>query len=314
MFDIVAFGELLIDFYQTDEETFKKQAGGAPCNVLVAGANLGKKTAFIGKVGNDTLGKFLKKTIEDKNVNTDGLILCNETNTTLAFVNLDENGERSFSFYRKNSADVTIRNEDVNYNLIDNTKIMYFGSLAFTDEPCRSTILNILDYAKSLNKIIAYDVNYRSHLWEGKDNILSNLKVGLEYTNILKVSDEEALLLTNEKDLQKSSKQLLVNNVKVVLITLGENGVFYRTKDSFGIVESFKTKVVDTTGAGDAFYGAFLTYLLEESIDLNNIDNQKLQKIIRKANLVASINISKVGAMSGMPTKKEIDLLIEKIN
>ena len=175
MFDIVAIGELLIDFTPVKSEgypLFQQNAGGAPCNMLVSAQNLGGKTAFIGKVGKDQFGSFLARTLEENGVSTQGLVMTVEHGTTLAFVHLDPSGDRSFSFYRKGCADVMLRSEEINYEIIDQAKAFHFGSLSFTDEPSRSAVEAAVRYAKAKGKLITYDPNYRPALWKNENEAL----------------------------------------------------------------------------------------------------------------------------------------------
>ena len=184
MIDILGIGELLIDFtpVKTEEgQFFKQNPGGAPCNMLTMAQKLGSSTAFIGKVGNDQFGKTLEKTLKDHNINIEGLVLSDEYNTTLAFVHLTESGDRSFSFYRKGCADVMLTKEDVDYRLIDQSKAVHFGSLSFTDEPSKSTVEDVIKYAKSNGKLISYDPNYRPALWTSKEEAINGMKIGLKY-------------------------------------------------------------------------------------------------------------------------------------
>ncbi|MFC4891641.1 carbohydrate kinase [Pseudofrancisella aestuarii] len=312
MYDLIAVGELLIDIYQQLDGSFIYKAGGAPCNALVMATNMGCKTAFIGKVGNDSFGKFLIKTIGSKGIDTKGVILSDDYNTTLAFVTLDEKNDRSFIFYRTQTADVMLEKADIDYSIINQTKVLCFGSLSFTTDPTKSTTLDILETAKKHNKLIAYDVNYRPTLWKGsEESNIKELELGFNYATILKMSEEEVYLLFKSNNYEQVAKKIFkkYTNIKLVLISLGEEGAFFATQDFCGYVPAFETKVVDTTGAGDAFLGCLLGQIVSESFD--NISLYKLREVILKSNAAAALNISKVGAIESMPTKEEVNLLYQ---
>lgn len=309
MYDIVGLGELLIDFtpVKIDGLTFfKENPGGAPCNYLTIAQNLGSKTAFIGKVGNDSFGKMLKSTLEENEISTEGLVMSDEYNTTLAFVHLDDEGDRSFSFYRKNCADVMLSYEDVDLSLIDNTKVFHFGSLSFTDEPIRSTTFKILDYCLDKNIIISYDPNYRPSLWDSEENAVNSIKMGLKYADILKLSEEEALLITGSSDPLEACRTLEKYDIKMIFITLGDKGSFYYHKNCYGYVEGRKCKVVDTTGAGDTFFGSAVHQIIGKKIPLTDFKESDFKKILNFSNTAASICIENYGGMPAIPKKEQI--------
>lgn len=317
MYDVVAIGELLADIYEQADGSFIKKAGGAPCNALVMANNMGAKTAFIGKVGKDSFGKYLFEKIKSKGVDLKGLVLSEDYNTTLAFVSLNESNDRDFSFYRTHTADVMLTDDDIDYSIIDSTKAICFGSLSFTTEPVKTTTQNIIKYAKNKTKVIAYDINYRENLWHGEksDNIKS-LSYAIAYASVLKMSDEEAELLYNSSDYVEISNMLFKDNsyLQIVLVSLGEQGSFFATRFSNGIVSSIIVDVVDTTGAGDAFLGAFLSQLVKYNINDIVKDESSLRKILSRANMAAAINIQKIGAIDSMPLLEEILEIEENIN
>lgn len=310
MFDIVAVGELLIDFTPKkfgEESAFVPNPGGAPCNFLTMASHLGAKTAFIGKVGNDAFGKQLKGVIDAEGVDTRNLILSDEVNTTLAFVHLDPSGDRSFSFYRKGCADVNLKNDEVDYDIIDGAKAVHFGSLSFTDEPSRTTVHEILSFAKDKGKIISYDPNFRPALWESEEEAIKHMLSGFDYANVIKVSDEEAILLTGENDFEKACEKLMTDSTKLICVTLGGEGVYYYHKDGSGIVPGFKSNVVDTTGAGDTFFGATIGQLILKEIDLDHIDNDKLEELLKFSNAAASICIEGYGGIPSIPSVESVN-------
>ncbi len=308
MIDILAIGELLIDFTPIKDDnavSFKQNPGGAPCNMLTMAQKLGSKTAFIGKVGNDQFGKNLSTTIKDIGINTEGLVLSDEYNTTLAFVHLSHDGERSFSFYRKGCADVMLLEEDINYDLIDKSKLVHFGSLSFTDQPGKTTVEEVIKYAKSKGKIITYDPNYRPALWNSKEDAVKGMKIGLKYADIIKVSDEEAEILTGESDYKLAAKALFDLGIKLVCITLGKEGSYYYHKNSSKLVKGFRTTVIDTTGAGDCFFGAVIHKILDQNLD--EISKDELEDALTTGNIAASLCIEKYGGIPAIPSKEEVN-------
>lgn len=312
MCDIVALGELLIDFTPagisaTGNELFERNPGGAPANVLAAVTKLGGSGAFIGKVGDDQFGHFLKATLDGRGICTDGLKLSKEANTTLAFVHLDSNGDRSFSFYRKQGADTMLEESDIDYDLIDNTSIFHFGSLSMTDEPARTVTFKAVEYAKARGKTISYDPNWRPLLWKDNETAHKWMLSGFKYADIVKLSGEELEFLMGTSDLERGSEELLKMGIKLVVITLGPRGCFYRCADGSGYIKTYDTKVVDTTGAGDAFFGGTLYRISRSSEPLNALKRHTVEEILDFANAVGSMCAAKKGAIPAMPSMEEVE-------
>ena len=235
MYDITALGELLIDFTpcgmsEAGMKIFEQNPGGAPANVLAAAGNFGAKTAFIGKVGKDMHGEFLKETLKKYNIETKGLIMDEKVFTTLAFVSLNKKGERTFSFARKPGADTCLTKEEVNLELIKECKIFHFGSLSLTDNPSKEALLYALEKAREMNKIISYDPNYRPLLWKNKDTAVKEMRAVIKYADIMKISDEETELLTGCKEPEKAASKLIEQGVSLVFVTLGSEGFFFKNK------------------------------------------------------------------------------------
>jgi fructokinase len=311
LFNVVALGELLIDMIPVKRPVGSKPAyevnpGGAPANVLAAVSKMGGSTAFIGKVGNDFFGHFLEAVLKDCGIVTQGLSYTKEAKTAVAFVHLDERGDRSFSFYRDPGADTKLEKADVNTELIDQAAIFHFGSLSMTDEPASSSTMMAVKYAKSKGKIISFDPNWRPALWDRKSAKAKMVK-GLKYTDILKISEVELELLTGETDLDRGSKQLYDYGIKLVLATLGPNGCHYRYKGGSGRLDTYDTKVVDTTGAGDAFTGASLYRLSRLGKPIEEISRDVLEEIIDFANAAGALCASKMGAIPAMPSLSDIN-------
>jgi fructokinase len=312
MFDVVALGELLIDFTpagtsQTGNVLFERNPGGAPANVLTAVTRLGGSGAFIGKVGNDQFGCFLKDVLVDNNIEAKGLKFSKTVNTTLAFVHLDHKGDRSFSFYRKPGADTMLEKQEIDYDLINQTKIFHFGSLSMTAEPARSATLKAVEYAKKHGKIISYDPNWRSTLWENDAAAKEGMNLGLKYADILKISEEELNFLTGQEDVNKGIDILLKMGIKLVLVTLGPKGCYYGCNAGTGHLWTYDTQVIDTTGAGDAFTGGLLYLISRMECSLNEINEPQIESIIDFANAVGAVCTAKRGAIPAMPYLKEVE-------
>lgn len=310
MTDITAIGEILIDLTQSGRTEqgiprFDANPGGAPANLAVAASRLGAKTAFIGRVGKDSYGEFLRRTLEENRVDVSGLSVDPVQHTTLAIVTLDETGERSFSFYRDPSADVNLRVEDAPAALLSDTRILHFGSVSLTAEPSRSATLEAAKMAKEHGAWISYDPNYRASLWSDESTAIRQMLEPLPLVDILKVSDEELPLLTGLTDPERGSARLAEKGAKLVLVTLGAEGAFYRFGGKIGHIPGLKVTVGDTNGAGDTFFGALLSQLVKRE-RLEALTQQELEAMIAFANRAAAITTSRHGAIPAMPTLAEM--------
>ncbi len=257
MLDVVALGELLIDFTSSGfsergSELFEKNPGGAPANVLVSVSKLGKRTSFIGKTGNDCFGAFLRDALLAEGVDTEGMVFSDSVNTTLAFVHLNKKGDRSFSFYRNPGADMMLTEEEIRFELIDKARIFHFGSVSMTNEPARNATLKAAEYAKGAGILVSYDPNLRMQLWKNSDEARAAIEGGLKYADLLKISEGEMLFLTGEADPDKGFDYLLRKyGISLILVTLGKKGSFYRLEGHTGHAFAYNVKTIDTTGAGD---------------------------------------------------------------
>ncbi len=311
MFDITSLGELLIDFTpagysESGMVLYEQNPGGAPANVLTVMSKLGAKTAFLGKVGNDTHGYFLKKTIEQEGIQSRGLILDDKVYTTLAFVSLNPLGEREFSFSRKPGADTMLKKEELDLNLIKESKIFHVGSLSLCCEPSRGTTLFALEYAKEQGCIISYDPNYRALLWDNKENACHFMRMIIPFADVMKISDEETDLLTPYKAPEQAATYLVNQGVTIVVVTLGAKGAYVCTKSGGAMVTGFQSNVVDTTGAGDSFWGGFLYQFIEGKKALHEVTLDQAREYTLYANAVASLCVEKRGAIPSMPSKDEV--------
>lgn len=309
MADLIGIGELLIDFTPSllnGQRIFTQNAGGAPCNMLAMAQSLGTSTVFIGKVGQDGFGHFLKDALDQKNIDTSGLVMSDQVNTTLAFVHLEASGERSFSFYRKGCADVALNLEDIDFTRIEKAKALHFGSLSFTDEPSRSAVLQFVAHAKEKGLLLTYDPNYRPALWGSEAEAISGMQLGLSYADVVKVSEEEALLLTGQKSVLEAAKILFDLGIQLVCVTLGGEGSFYYHQSGYGTVKGFECQVVDTTGAGDSFFGSLVHYLLASDKKVGALTKQEIEFFFMASNAAASLCIEGYGGMPSIPSKEAV--------
>lgn len=307
MYDVTALGELLIDFtpHGTSNKghlLFECNPGGAPANVLAAVAKLGKKTAFIGKVGMDAFGDLLKQSLEKKNIDVLGLKQTPEYPTTLAFIHLSPTGDRSFSFYRNPSADTMLEAAEVNTEGIKASKIFHFGSVSMTTEPTRSATLAAIKVARDAGCFLSYDPNIRPLLWHSPEEAKRVILSCMEACDVLKLSLEEMLFLSGTENLEEATLDLYNRyQIPLIFITMGKEGSFYRANGWTGKVAAFDVKTIDTTGAGDAFVGAVLYQLLEKNKDLQSFHQTELNDILLFASAASSLATTQYGAMGAMP-------------
>ncbi|RCX21005.1 fructokinase [Anaerobacterium chartisolvens] len=318
MHDVCALGELLIDFTpaghsSAGREIFERNPGGAPANVLAAVTRLGGTAAFIGKVGKDRFGDYLKSVLEENRIASDGLVFSKDVNTTLAFVHLSEAGDRSFSFYRKPGADITLLPEEVNLEAIDRAKIFHFGSLSMTDEPSRSATIKALDYAKERGRLISFDPNWRPALWKSSGEARENMLLGLRYADILKVSEDELSFLSGESDMLRGCAVIAKKGVKTVIVTLGPKGCFFSYEGGNGYVNTYDTKIVDTTGAGDAFLGGLLYRISNSGRKPEHISIEEMRDMMLFSNAVGAVCAAGFGAIPSMPEMQAVQECMSKV-
>lgn len=315
--DIAALGELLIDFteagYSQDgRKLFEQNPGGAPANLLTVASHFGYRTSFIGKVGADMHGAFLKKTLEKESINTDAVIEDPAYFTTLAFVENDEIGERKFSFARKPGADTQLRKEELDQTLISDCKIFHFGSLSLTDEPAEGATIKAVKMAKEAGALISYDPNYRPSLWKSKEIAVEKMRSVIELADVMKVSDEESIFLTGAESYEDAADRLLAMGPKRLAVTFGEKGVLMATQNRKEIIKAFKTKAVDTTGAGDSFWGGVLCGILSLNKPIEKLKWEEIRKCAVLGNAVAGLCVQKRGGIHAIPSKEEVLALMQK--
>lgn len=315
-YDVTALGELLIDFTdngvsEQGNTIFEANPGGAPCNVLAMLQKLGRKTAFIGKVGEDIFGTKLRGVLDEVGIDTSNLITDKEARTTLAFVQTFEDGDRDFSFYRNPGADMMLTEQEIDEKLIRHSKIFHFGTLSMTHKGIRKATKKAIKIAKESGALISFDPNLRPPLWESLNDAKEQVAYGLGKCDILKISDNEIQWFTGEEDYDKGIKKLQDKyHIPLIVLSMGKDGsrVYYKNlkveKSAF-----VQSNTIETTGAGDTFGGCCLHYILKYGLD--NLDEKKLKKMLIFANAAASIITTKKGALRVMPAKEEVKEFIK---
>lgn len=315
--NILCVGELLIDFICSDVnsslsqgENFIKKAGGAPANVTAAISKLGGKALFAGKVGSDAFGMFLKETLDEVGVDTSMLILDKNNNTTLAFVSLKSDGERDFIFNR--GADELLNYDELDEDKIKNSKIIHFGSAtALLGGPSKQTYLKIMKLSKEHKIFVSFDPNYRVDLWKNRtEEFIQVCEKCIKYSDFIKLSDEEIQIISGKESIEEGVKRIHELGAKMVAVTLGKEGTLASNGIEMETVKSIKVKSIDSTGAGDAFVGAFLYKIAQIENPKNLINNfESIKEITVFANKVGAIVCTKLGAISAIPTLKEVEIL-----
>lgn len=312
MANICTIGELLIDFTPSGisaggNRLFEQNPGGGPANVAVAASVLGESSSFIGKVGRDGFGSFLKTVLENKRVDTSGLVFSGEVHTTLAFVHLDDQGDRSFSFCRNPGADMMLEPGEVAYSLIDQCEIFHFSSVSLTSEPCRTAVREAVVYAKKKNKLISYDPNLRRMLWDNQDRAKKEIAGMLPYADILKVSEEELEFLTGESDVQTATRKLFLAGNSLIFSTLGPKGCLYMHAAGSRRLKTYHTRIADTTGSGDAYVGAILFKMVRNRISVQDLTDDHLYDMADFANAAGAMAATAKGAIPAMPTLEQVE-------
>jgi len=318
MYHVCTFGELLIDFTpagmsENNNCMFERNPGGAPANVATAVSKFGLRSTFLGMVGNDMFGNFLCETLKNNHVDTKGLRFSDQYRTTLAFVQLNENGDRSFSFYRNPGADMMYSEDDVDYDVINDSKIFHFGSLSLTNDTIKKATERAVKFAKCKGKIISFDPNLRLPLWDSPVHAKEEIINMLKYADILKISQEEMEFITENKSMIQASAMLQCYGIALILITLGENGCFYRYKDYFGFLDTYDTKVVDTTGAGDAFQGGFIYKFCSCDKNLNELEKNEIEEMVDFGNAAGSLATTKKGGIPAIPSLGEVESCMRNV-
>ena len=310
-FDVTALGELLIDFTENGKSSqgnplFEANPGGAPCNVLAMLNKLGRKTAFIGKVGKDFFGEQLKSAITEVGIDPSYLCMDEEIHTTLAMVHTYPDGDRDFSFYRNPGADMMLTEKEVPEELIGNSKIFHFGTLSMTHDEVRKATKKAIDVAKKSGAVISFDPNLRPPLWKSLEDAKEQAAFGFSQCDVLKISDNEIQWFTGEEDYDEGIKKLRSQyDIPLILLSMGKEGSRAYYKDLRVEVGAFiQENTIETTGAGDTFGGCCLHFVLKYGLD--QLDEEKLKEMLQFANKAASIVTTRKGALRVMPSEEEI--------
>ena len=316
-FDILTLGELLIDFTHNGVSSqgnglFEANPGGAVCNVLAMMNKLGHSAAYMGKVGDDIFGHLLKKTLEEVSINTECMLMDKDARTTLAFVANDETGDRSFSFYRNPGADMMFTVDEVNEEAIAASRMFHFGTLSMTHEGVREATKKALDIAKKNGVLISFDPNLRESLWDSLDTAKEQFAYGMQYCDVLKISDNEIQWFTGKEDYEEGIKTLQdTYHIPLIFLSLGRDGSRAYYKDMKVEVPAFvQENTIETTGAGDTFFGSALHFVLEKGLE--NLNEDDLTEMLTFANAAASIITTRKGALKVMPSVAEVKALINK--
>ena len=315
-YDVIALGELLVDFTMNGQSSqgnnmFEACPGGAPCNVLALLNKMGKKTAFIGKVGKDQFGTLLRNTIAEAGIDASRLAVDDKVNTTLAFVHTFPDGDREFSFYRNPGADMMLTEEEVDPEFISRARIFHFGTLSMTHDGVRAATKKAVQAAKDGGCLISFDPNLRPPLWSSLDLAKEQMEYGFSVCDILKISDNEIQFVSGKEDYDEGIAYLQEKyDIPLILLTMGKDGSRAYYKGMRVERPGFSVKTIETTGAGDTFGGSSLNFLLEH--DFNNLTEEELGEMLTFANAAAAIVTTRKGAIKAMPEREEVNQLIEQ--
>ena len=315
MYDVIALGELLIDFASKSVDaagypTMAANPGGAPGNFLAALNAYGKKTAFLGKVGDDAFGHLLLGTMNQAGIETKGIVVDPTVFTTLAFVTFDETGDRSFSFARKPGADTQLTWEEVDKTMIDDAKVFHFGTLSLTGEPARTTTQKAVAYAREKGKLITCDPNLRKPLWATMEEAKEQILWSLQQADVVKISDDEVDFLWGCSPEEGADKLLKEFGVSLAMVTLGPKGCYLKTANAVCTAPGPKVSPIDTTGAGDIFGGSAVSRLLDLGKDIADLTEEDLAFIGRFATTAASLSTEFIG---GIPSIQDKEVVLERM-
>lgn len=314
-YDVIALGELLIDFTMNGQSEqgnsmFEACPGGAPCNVLALLNKMGKKTAFLGKVGQDQFGTLLKNTITEAGIDSSRLVMDKSVNTTLAFVHTFPDGDREFSFYRNPGADMMLTEDEVDPDFVSQTKLFHFGTLSMTHDGVRAATKKAVQAAKDAGCLVSFDPNLRPPLWSSLDLAKEQMEYGFGVCDILKISDNEIQFVSGKEDYDEGIAYLREKyHIPLILLTMGKDGSRAYYKGMRVERPGFSVKAIETTGAGDTFCGSALNYIVEHGFE--DLTEDQLGELLTFANAAAAIVTTKKGAIRSMPERGEVDNLIK---
>lgn len=320
MLDIVSLGEALIDFFAVksgvslnDVSEFRRVAGGAPANVAVGAARMGLKTSFIGRVGDDEFGHFLKNTLAENKVDVSQMQFDSRVRTGLAFVALPTPNTREFLFYRNPSADMMLDSKEFNKTFIKDTKVFHFGSITLISEPGRTSTYDAINLAKSNGAVISYDPNLRLNLWPCAEEAKNKIIEAIPLADIIKVNDEEIFFITGEKDIKKGIQKLISKGPKLCIVTMGAKGCIYSTSKYTGLMPAFKVRTVDATGCGDSFVAGLLAGVAERGLDCLIGDQRKIVYVLKFASAAAAITSTRKGVIASLPCRADVEKFLSKL-
>ena len=316
-YDVIALGELLIDFTEhgcseQGNPLWEANPGGAPCNVLAMLNKLGRKTAFVGKIGRDVYGEQLKAVVTDAGIDTTALLTDPEVHTTLAIVHKLENGDRDFSFYRNPGADMMLKECDLPLDMLKRTRIFHFGTLSMTHPDVRKATRTAVLCAKEAGAYISFDPNLRPPLWASMEEARSAIEWGLAYSDIVKIADNELAFLTDQTDFDRGAAILRREypNIRLLNVTVGPDGSYSYFEDKRVFVPAFKLGgTIETTGAGDTFCACVLHNVLDHGLDSRS--EEDLKEMLRFANAAAYLVTTKKGAIRSMPALCDIERILQ---
>ncbi len=318
IYDIIGLGECLIDVIvdpvNSDTVYFAGKPGGAPVNVLACMVKLGLKAGYIGKLSDDILGRYLLETLKKAGISTKQVVISPQYPTTLAMVSLDPKGERSFSFYRNGTSDVMLVEGEIDYTAIEKSRIFHFGSVSMTAEPSRTATLRAAAYAKQNKCLVSYDPNLRPSLWNCLEDAKCYISQGMQYADLVKVSEEELFFLTHTDNLEQGAHRLVEQYpIQLLAVTLGPKGCCVFVNGKCFTSPTYDVVVVDTTGAGDAFWGAFLYQILSRNLDLSQLSDTDIQEILYFANASGALTTTARGAIPALPSIAAIENCITHV-
>ncbi|MFC0523566.1 aminoimidazole riboside kinase [Pontibacillus salicampi] len=305
---IISLGEALIDFIPMSAENiqYQKSPGGAPANVAVGASRLGSRVTFLGKVGNDSLGAFLKETLAGYGVHTDGMILSRDYRTNIVMVTLGEDGERNFEFFIQPSADQMLEISEINESLFEKHHVLHFGSISMIQEPVKQATEHAVRLAKQKGMKISFDPNLRMSLWPSKEQAKETIISMLDQVDVLKISEEELAFITGEQDIEAGIQAMRTYDIPLLFVTLGGEGSYIVMEDEVGRVPAMKVNAVDTTGAGDAFVSGVLHSINQYEGDLRNLSMEEAKDMAEFASVSGALAASTKGAMTALPTSEQV--------
>mgnify|MGYP001313731854 FL=1 len=320
--EVICLGELLIDFVSVDPDCslvdssgFSKAPGGAPANVAAGVARLGRSAGFIGKVGQDPFGAYLRRTLEQTGVDVSRLQVDEHARTTLSFVANLSSGGRDCMFYRNPGADMRLAPEEISESYLAAARVFHYGSISLGTEPSRSATLQALRYARKHGLLVSYDPNLRPSLWDNPAHAEREIRFGFANADVVKISEEEMAFVTGRQSLEAGAEFILQQGAKLVIITRGADGCYYSDGRASGRLDGHRVDAVETTGAGDAFVAGLLTRLLERRDRIGRFElaaDAETVEAVRFANAAGALATTKVGAIPAMPTASEVQALLRR--